>query len=147
MAKLYDGTDLFWDGTNGDLLIGSDGDILSTEFDALQAIAQDVYDRIKCDKGDWPEAPLTGASLSDFIGEPNRRETGTNISKRVLSSMQTYGTIDLADLTVDVVPISKERVAIILKLAVMPTARNRSSRVLTKQFIYSYVENNVYPRS
>lgn len=147
MARSYDAVDLLWDGTNGDYMISHQGDIASTEFDPLQAIAQEIYTRVKSDKGDWPEAPLIGASLSDFVGEPNSREIGSQINKRIASSMQTYGAIDLADLFIDVIPVSKEQVAVILKLSVMPTARNKSSRVLKKTFIYSYVENNVFPRS
>lgn len=147
MARNYDAVDLLWDGTSGDYVLSQQGDVQSTEFDQLQAIAQEIYSRVKGDKGDWREAPLIGAGLSDFVGEPNSREIGVKIKKRLFSAMQTYGAIDLGDLFIDVIPVSKTSVAIIVKLSVMPTARNQSSRVLKKVFIYSSVENNVYPRT
>lgn len=147
MPRLYDAIDLLWDDTNGDYAFSQHGDIASTESDPLQAIAQEIYTRIKSDKGDWLEAPLIGATLSDFVGEPNTRETGNQIQKRIFSALQTYGTIDMGDISVDVIPVSREQIAIVLKLAVMPTARNKSSRVLKKTFVYSYVENHIYARS
>jgi hypothetical protein len=147
MANFYDGVDFLWDGTLGDFAISNKGDWASTEFDPLFAIAQDVYTRMKSDRGDWPEAPLLGATLSDFVGEPNSRDTGTKIKKRILSSLQTYRAVRPSDAIIDVIPISKEQVAITIKIAVMPTARNKSSRVLKRTFMFSYMENNVYARS
>jgi hypothetical protein len=146
MAKLYDAVDLFWDGSNGDFAIGTNGDLASTEFDPLQAIAQELYSRVKADRGDWLEAPLIGATLSEFVGERNTRDTGAAIKKRILSAMATHGTISASDLSVDVVPISKDSVAVVLQLRVMPTVTNKNSRVLKKVFIYSYLENNIHAR-
>jgi hypothetical protein len=147
MANLYDGIDFLWDGTLGDFAISNKGDWASTEFDPLHAIAQDVYTRVKSDRGDWPEAPLLGATLSDFVGEPNSQDTGTKMKKRILTALQTYGTIRPADVLIDVIPISKEQVAVTIKLSVMPTARNKSSRVLKRTYMFSYMESNVYARS
>lgn len=147
MARNYDGVDFLWDGTSGDYVLSQQGDIQSTEFDQLQAIAQEIYSRMKGDKGDWPEAPMVGAGLADFVGEPNSRQLGDKIKKRIFSALQSYGAVDIADLFIDVIPISKSNVAIVVKLSVMPTARNQSFRVLKKTFVYSYVENNVFART
>jgi len=146
MADLYDGVDFLWDGTTGDFAMSNRGDWASTEYDPLQAIAQYIYTVAKSDRGDWREAPLIGATLSDFIGEPNSKETGMKIKKRLASALQAYGGVTLSDLFIDVIPVSKEQVAISLSLNVMPTPRNKSSRVIKRTYVYSYVENNVYAR-
>ena len=146
MPNYYDGTDILWDGTVGDFVIDNKGDLADTSHDALQAIAQYIYTVVKSDRGDWPEASRVGATLSDFVGEPNNAENGANIKKRLTTALQAYGTIKLSDVFVDVVPISKEQVAVTLSLSVMPTARNKSSRVIKRTYIYSYLENHTYGR-
>jgi hypothetical protein len=147
MARNYDGIDFLWDGTNGDYALSQQGDIQSTEFDPLMAIAQDMYSRVKSEKDDWKEAPMIGAGLADYVGEPNIQDTGNQIKKRLMSAMQAYGAIDLADLYIDVIPVAKDIVAIVTKLNVMPTARNKSSRVIKRTYFYSFVENNVFART
>lgn len=146
MANLYDAIDLLWDCTNGDFIVSHSGDLADTSQDALEAVLQDVYTRVKSDRGDWSESPLIGASLSDFAGEPNTQRTGTSIQQRVINTLLSYGTISGSDITVDVFPISKEKVMVEVSLRVSPSVRNKGSRVLKKTFVYSFVENNVYPR-
>lgn len=146
MANYYDSIDIMWDDTAGDFVLSNEGDIASTIHDPLRAVLQDIFTRVKSDKGDWSETPRLGASLSDFVGEANSENTGLQIRKRLLSALQTYGTINESDIFIDVVPISNSQVAVTIKLATLPTALNSSTRILSRTFVYSYVENNVYER-
>ena len=111
MALNYDAIDLIW-STPGDYIIGPDGDLADTRFDVLLAIAQDLYDRCKSDTGDWQEIPLMGATLSDFAGEPNTAANGRSIRDRLWNALQVYGTISGSDLSIDVFPVAKDKIAI-----------------------------------
>ena len=144
MADYYDSIDLLWTD-DGDYAVGRDGDIADTSFDPLLAIAQDVYDRVKSDLGDYSENQKIGASLADFTGETNTRERGKQIEKRVFNSMRPGGDINLGDISVTAFPISKHSISVRFRLSVQPTAWNRGSRLLDRVFIYSFVENNVFP--
>lgn len=147
MSGYYDGVDLFWDTGNGDFALSADGDLASTDFDPLQSILQDVCSRVKGERGEWLDAPLIGASLSEFSGERNTREIGNAIKKRVISALGAYGTVSASDISIEVYPTSPSVVAIDLQLRVQPTRANRNSRVIKKTFIYNFIENNIYPRA
>ena len=144
MAENYDDIDLLWTD-DGDWAVGRDGDFADTAYDPLLAISQDMYDRVKSDKKDYTESPRIGASLSDFVGEPNTASTGLQLEKRVLSSFQIGSAINTSDVAVQAFPISVETIGIRLGLSVMPTRRNKTSRRLSVVYVYSYHENNIYP--
>lgn len=144
MAEYYDAVDILW-SDDGDLAIGRNGDIASTVFDPLLAIAQDIYDRVKCDRGDYSETPEIGASLSEFVGETNTRERGRQIERRILSSIRPGSYISLTDVAVNAFPISRDTIVAKLSLLVKPTRWNKNSRILTKLFFYSFDENHIYP--
>ena len=145
MALNYDAIDLIW-STPGDYIIGPDGDLADTRFDVLLAIAQDLYDRCKSDTGDWQEIPLMGATLSDFAGEPNTAANGRSIRDRLWNALQVYGTISGSDLSIDVFPVAKDKIAIKVQLRVAPTAQNRHSRLFERVIVYDYAENHITPR-
>lgn len=145
MSLNYDAVDLMW-STTGDFVLGPDGDLADTRFDVLLAIAQDVYDRCKSDIGDWKEIPLMGATLSDFTGEPNTAANGRSIRDRLFNALQVYGTVAGSDLSIDVFPVAKDKIAVKIQLRVAPTPQNRYSRILERVIIYDYVENHIVSR-
>jgi len=141
---LYDGIDLLWTD-DGDFALSRNNDIADTSHDPLLAVAQDIYDRVKCDKGDYKEIPNIGASLSDFIGEPNTRSNSKLLEKRIFNAMKVGGPISLGDVSVSTFPISKHNLAIKFTLFTQPTQWNRKSQFVRMHLLYSYSENNVYP--
>ena len=145
MAQNYDSTDLLWTNT-GDFVVGHDGDLADTGFDPLLAVAQDIYNRGKSDTRDWKESPLIGATISDFSGEPNNRENGKKLKRRLINSMIPYGSIDVADISVDVYPIGISKVVGEIGLRVAPTTRNKESKILNVKIFYDYGENHVVPK-
>ena len=140
----YDGVDLLW-SDDGDFCLGRDNDIADTAHDPLLAVAQDVYDRIKSDKGDYSQIPNIGASMSDYIGEPNTRENAKIIEKRIFNSMKVGGPISIGDISLKSFPISRHTLGVRLTLAVQPTQWNKKSQFIRMHLLYSYSENNVYP--
>ena len=146
MALNYDGIDLLWTNT-GDLVIGQSGDLGDTAFDLLLAAAQDVYSRCKSDSGDFKEAPLVGATISDFAGEPNNQANGEALRLRLITSLQTYGVFSGRDISVDVFPVAIDRIAANITLRVRGTSGNRDSQLIQTAIIYDYGENHVIPRS
>ena len=144
MATYYDAVDLMWTD-DGDFVISRNGDIADTEFDPLMAVKQDIYDRVKSDKGDYSEAPNTGATLSDFVGEKNTRENGQEIQRRIFSSLATGGSaIGLGDVSIRVFPLDIYSVAVRLELRVQPTPWNQKTTLISPTMIYSFSENHVY---
>lgn len=145
MAQNYDANDLLWT-TTGDLLLDQTKDLGSTDFDPLLAIAQDIYDRCKSDLGDYTLSPLIGASLSDFVGEPNNARNGAAIKERVISSLNSYGVINRNDFTVDTFPVSPYAIAVAIQLRCLPTARNKYSTLINTVINYNYKENHIVGR-
>lgn len=144
MARNYDGTDLLWSNT-GDFVLGHDGDIADTRFDPLLAAAQDIYDRGKSDIGDWLSAPLLGATISDFTGEPNTSLNGTRLKRRLFNSLLPYGVFDITDVSVDVFPVGISKIVGNIVVRVAPTPRNKSSKIINTIIHYDYGENHVVP--
>lgn len=140
----YDGVDLLW-SEDGDIAIGRDGDIADTGYDLLLAAKQDVYDRVKCDKGDYSEIPTIGAGLSDFIGETNTRERGDEIQKRIFSCLRTGGTFDLGDFSISTFPLTLNSIISRIEMRVQATPQNKNTRLVNLNMLYAYHENNIYP--
>ena len=143
MANNYDATDLdfTWDG---DLMISPTGDLLDTSDDLLRSIRNEIQSVLKSDLGDWREDPSIGADLSDFVGEPNSRQTAQNIQARVESALAQI--LFLSDLSVRIIPVNIHQVLIMLSLAVLPTPANKlqSGQVISISFVYDYLETGVY---
>ena len=146
MPGYYDGSDLLWTD-DGDLHRGREGDIASTDFDALLAIFQDIYDRAKSDAGDYSETPYIGATLSDYVGEPNTRETGAAIQRALYTAMRAGGYIDVGDISINVFPVSPDAVSVRMEMRVQPTSWNQNSRIVEVEFTYNFAENHIYPHN
>ena len=146
MAGLYDGIDVRW-SWGGDLLLGSDGDLADSESDQIQYLVDMIQTIVQGDVDDWEEHPSLGANLSDFIGEPNNRETGDKISKRVKIAIVTAGIASAQDTTVRVVPIDSSTVMILVKINAIPTANNSinvESGVVTSS-VFDFSERGIIP--
>ena len=145
MARNYDGVDFLWTN-DGDFVLGHDGDLADTLSDPLLAVAQDIYDRCKSDIGDFSESTLVGATISDFAGEPNNRANGKRLKLRIHQTLQSYGVLKPADISVDTFPVSMSQIAAEVTLRVAFSRANRGSRLINHTFIYDYGENHVIAR-
>lgn len=141
----YDDIDLKFT-YNGDYAIGHDGDLSSTEDDALQSLIQDVQSISNSDAGDWEFYPGRGATLSDFVGEPNSRTTGSAIHDRLKMALIAQGIVLNEDLDVKVVPISNTTVLIVVRIDAEPTPFNSLSedKLLVVQLIFDFRERGVF---
>jgi len=143
MAKIYDKTDLFW-SSRGDCYIGPEGDLMDTEYDPLRSLAQEIRTRAEAEPGDWRIFPNIGAGLNQLVGEPNNSQTADLVKIKLQSSLTRDSFIDNKDIAIRYMPIDRDKLLIRLSIKVMPTAKNASSEVLTKSFLYNYSDNNVY---
>jgi hypothetical protein len=143
MARDYDKTDLVWT-SRGDLFVGSEGDLMDTEYDPLRSVVQEILTRLRADFGDWQFAPNIGAQLSDFVGEPNNKTNAENIKSRILSILSKDNLVGTRDVNIRYIPITHDRLMYRVSLKVAPTPRNGNSETLVMNFMYSYSDNNVY---
>jgi hypothetical protein len=143
MARNYDSTDLVWT-SRGDIAIGHNGDIADTFSDPLRSLYQEIRTRIMSEIGDWVIYPEIGASISDFVGEPNTKVTAESVKNRIQSALAKNGLINNSDMNILYMPIDIDKLLVRLSVKVAPTARNAGSETLTINFIYEYSENNVY---
>ena len=143
MATVYDRNDFAWT-SRGDYVISHDGDIMDTDADPLRSLFQEVKTRIESDVGDWALSPKIGASLSDYVGEPNSKLTAESIKTRIKASLTQDGLVNTSDLTIRYMPVDVDRLMFRVSIRVALTAKNAGSEGLSINVIYNYTENNVY---
>ena len=122
MARL-DEVDLYW-SYDGDFGVGKDGDLLDTSDDLIQAKVQEIQSIVKSEIGDWKYHPNFAATLSDFVGKPNSRTTGTDIRDRIISVLVSNNVLSAGDFDVRVVPVDIHSVLVMIKVFAMATERN-----------------------
>lgn len=143
MPRIYDATDLAWT-SRGDLVIGHDGDLYDTSTDPLRSIFQEIRTRVMSDLGDWLMYPDVGASISDFVGEPNNKVVAEAIKTRIIASLARHGLVAREDVSIRYMPVDIDQILFRVSLSVMPTARNAGSANLQINLLYNYAENNVF---
>lgn len=143
MALNYDSNDLMVTSRGG-FIIGHDGDLLDTLSDPLRSLFQEIRTRVMSSIGDWSIYPSLGASIEDFIGEPNNKLTAESIKIRIISSLTKNGFINSADLMVKYTPVDINRILFRVSVKVAPTSLNGNSTTLTISALYNYSENNVF---
>jgi hypothetical protein len=143
MAQIYDRTDFLWT-SRGDVFISGDGDVMDTEYDPLRSFVQEIRTRVEADQGDWKNFPDLGANMSDFVGEANNPITAEGIRTRIMSALARDGFVNTGDMKIKYMPIDIDKLLVRLSIVVAPTAKNRSTQVLTYSMLYSYSDNNVY---
>lgn len=142
----YDGIDIRWSWT-GDFLPGADGDFADSEPDQIQYLVDMIRTIVQSDVDDWEEHPSIGANLSDYIGEPNSRENGDKISRRVKAAIVTARVANAVDTSVRVIPITSSTIMVLVKINALSTPNNslgpESGVVVSSVFDYS--ERGVVP--
>ena len=143
MPQVYDNTDLTWT-FRGDFTLGHNGDLADTEYDPLRSLHQEIRTRLKADLGDWLLNKDIGASLGDYVGEPNNKTTATALKTRIIGALTKFGLVDSRDIKVSFMPIDIDKILFRIAITVAATAANKSSTELLISTIYNYSENNVY---
>ena len=125
-------------------MVGHNGDIMDTYYDPLRSFVQEIKTRLEADLGDWVLDKTIGASLSDFVGEPNIKSTAEAIRVRIISALTKHGFLNSKDINILYSPIDIDKIMFKISIKVAPTARNNGSETLNIVTLYSYSENNVY---
>ena len=142
MPQVYDKTDFIW-GSRGDIVLNA-GDVMDTYADPLRSLYQEVRTRVMSALNDWKNYPDLGATLSDFVGEPNNKATAENVKIRVITSITRNGLVKNSDIKVRYAPIDVDKLMVRITISVSPTSRNAGSEYLTINILYDYSENHAY---
>lgn len=141
MSQNQDKIDLFFT-SRGDFS-NKNGDLFSTETDPLRSLFQEARTRVMSSIKDWKLYPTLGASLEDFVGEPNNKVIAEAIKVRIISSLTKDGFIPKNDISVKYLPIEHDRLMIRIQIKVAPTELNGNSTTLGIKVLYNYIENNI----
>lgn len=162
MAKVYDTTDLVY---NDDFGISPTGDILASDLDAspqatitpegiykrayssiplsLYPIARHILDVCKAYFEDWKYNPQAAASLDRFNGEANTQKLEELIKLSITKGLSTNKLVDLRDLDIDVIPITKKLILVRLGLRVAATKKNSMTNFILLNALYNTALGNV----
>ena len=145
MPQNYDKVDFAWTA-GGDIVLGHSGDILDTSHDPLRSLHQECVTRIKSEIKDWKSYPDLGASISDFVGEPNNKLIAEAIKTRITAALTKHGFINSKDISIKYAPIDIDRILFRITITVLATAENRGSNYIKINTLYNYGENNIFAR-
>ena len=142
--SLYDSTDLFWTW-DGDFATGDDGDIKDTSSDALLSLRQEIATIVKSEIGEWEADPTLGATLSDFLGEPNNRANGEAIESRIAIKLVEASIVQREDIDVKATPVSVHQLMIMINVLVIGTVSNKmQASTVSVNLLYDTMENNLF---
>jgi hypothetical protein len=99
----YDRLDLEF-SDDGDLVVGSDGDLSVADID--QTTRQDIVVDTYTILNDFEVYPHRGSRLHTFIGEPNTRTNASLLQAEILRALTQGGYFSKSDLDIKVIPIS-----------------------------------------
>jgi len=143
MASNYDNTDLYW-SWNGDYAFAA-GDLKDTSTDALRSLMQDIHTVCASSMRDWENYPGLGATIDDFLGEPNNASTAARVSDRLKISLVAAGVANSNDLHIKIVPVHMNKVLIVIGIDAIATAFNTLSPddKLVVTFVFDSVEQQM----
>lgn len=98
----------------GDLELGRNGDLACSYDDDVTA--DGIIFRLKTYAGDYDLEPGCGASLEDFIGQPNTAAVGEQIRARAFRALTHDRFIDPQDLELDVAPLDASTVVLVMSV-------------------------------
>lgn len=96
----------------GDLIVGANGDLLLRRGN--ECLADQILFRLKTIRGDYLLEPGCGASLENFVGQPNTERTGAALELAARHALTHDGFLLASDLSVRCVPLSETEVALLL---------------------------------
>lgn len=131
-------TDLYWT-LDEDYVIGEDGDLKDTSFDALRSIWQEMRTRGMSDHYDWREHPTIGANLSSLIGRPNNQTIAEEGKANLLAAMTMGGFFPKSALNIRYLPIGRHRLLYTINTKIMDPMTG-TTRLLKIQMTYDTIE-------
>lgn len=145
MASIYDNVDLRF-SWSGDFLLGEDGDLGTSEGDILTSFIDQIHDILASSSKDWEIYPNRGATINDFIGEPNSETTAKKLHDRVRISLTSAGVIREQDLKVRIIPVQINRILIILNVSVIATSLNglTPGEDIKLAYVFDTIEQEVF---
>lgn len=141
MARFNKINDLYW-SNDGDFVLGDNGDLEDTKWDAYRGFIQRVLTRMMSSRGDWSLQSTVGAGLGAFVGRPNTQEIGLEVQQRVYAELQQEDLLMGRELQVQVFPTSATSIAIVL---IINPPGSGGQTVLT--FTYDMRDNKLVPRN
>lgn len=129
----------------GDYEISSDGDFEDTASDQIQSLVQEIQTVCNSTIGDWEENPNYAASLNDYVGEPNNRDTARNLVDRIKTTLIGNNILRADDISINIIPINRYKVFILVQATVAATQNNSvlpNGRVVIS-IVYDYTEQGV----
>jgi hypothetical protein len=144
MGAVYDLIDVVYNW-RGDYEVSSDGDFEDTAADQIQSLIQEIQTICNSGVNDWEEHPNYAATLDDFVGEPNNRDTARRIVDRIRTTAIGNNIVRADDISVSVVPIDRFKVFIIIGINAASTPNNSvlSDGRATISLIYDYTEQGI----
>ena len=142
---LYDAVDVFWTW-DGDMATADDGDLKDTSSDYLLSLRQEIQTVVKSEVGEWELDPTIGATLSDYLGEPNTRENGAAIENRIKTKMIEVNLVQREDLSVRVTPVGPHQIMILINVVVVASTQNQlnATNSVSVNLLYDTMENNLF---
>lgn len=121
--NVYDAIDFKY-SWRGDYIPGTDGDFADTNDDQIQSVIQEIQTIANSSLGDWEENPQYAASLDDYIGEPNNRDTSNAIIERLRTAILTNNIVRSEDLLIKIMPIDRHKILILVSIDAASTPNN-----------------------
>ncbi len=100
--------------TTGDLVVDDTGDL--TLSSPQQSFTQMLDMRVKTSALEMSMSPYFGCNLRKYLGKPNSKAVGDKIEQSIRYGLTNDGFIAPEDLTVDVVPVSLEKMAALIRV-------------------------------
>ena len=144
MAGNYDNIDLHW-SWNGDFDLAA-GDLRDTSADALRSLIQDVHTVCASSIRDWENYPGLGATLDDFLGEPNNQVIAAQVTDRLKVSLAAARVAASEDISIRIVPVHVNKVLIIIGINAVATAFNnlQPDDKMLITFVFDSVEQQIH---
>lgn len=106
-----------------DIAMDADGDLIISNGDikvhnGLDWFISEVTKIIRTTNPEWRSNQNVGASLEDFIGQPNTRETAGFIEERLYDKITAENIHIPGTLDVRVTPLSKSSISVLIRLLV-----------------------------
>tara|TARA_B000000460_G_scaffold236205_1_gene198001 strand:- start:194 stop:649 length:456 start_codon:yes stop_codon:yes gene_type:complete len=138
----YDSID-FWLDEDGDIDIGSNGDIKSTEEDYIRSFQQRTRSLLKSSTDDWSDHPRIASDLYAFIGQPNTRENASLMKRVIKRALVRAGTIRSEDLEVNINAAGLYSVYIEIIVNATPTVFNSVDGALTLGLFFDSTDGSI----
>lgn len=82
----------------------------------LEAERQIIMNRLRTDAPDWYHHPAMGGNLTDLIGEPNTRQTGTKGAELIHRALTYKGLYHSQQIKVRPVPLNPETILFLIEI-------------------------------